>query len=52
MQTKNFNENLDVLLERARNGDVSARDRIVEENIGLVHSIVRRFLGRGYEAED
>ncbi len=52
MQTKNFNENLDVLLERARNGDVSARDKIVDENIGLVHSIVRRFLGRGHEAED
>ncbi|MBR5155069.1 MAG: SigB/SigF/SigG family RNA polymerase sigma factor [Clostridia bacterium] len=25
---------------------------IVEENIGLVHSIVRRFAQRGYEAED
>ncbi|MDO4744652.1 MAG: SigF/SigG family RNA polymerase sporulation sigma factor [Clostridia bacterium] len=52
MQTKNFNENLFELLSCAKAGDTSARDKIVEENIGLVHSIVRRFMGRGYELED
>jgi RNA polymerase sporulation-specific sigma factor len=52
VQTKNFNENLFELLSCAKNGDIAARDKIVEENIGLVHSIVRRFVGRGYEAED
>ncbi len=52
MQTKNYNENLHSRLVAAKQGDISARDLIVEENIGLVHSIVRRFMGRGYETED
>ncbi len=52
MQTKNFNEDLGARLSAAKQGDTAARDLIVEENIGLVHSVVRRFLGRGYDAED
>ena len=40
------------LLRRAQQGDKSARDTLVEENVGLVWSIVRRFAGRGYEPED
>ncbi len=52
MQTKKYNEDLCTRIEAAKNGDIAARDMIVEENIGLVHSIVRRFAGRGYEAED
>ena len=40
------------LLRRAQQGDKSARDALVEENVGLVWSIVRRFAGRGYEPED
>ena len=52
MQTKKFNEDLSTRLEAAKQGDIEARDRLLEENIGLVHSIVRRFVGRGYEAED
>ncbi len=52
MQTKNYNENIEVLLKRAKEGDTDAQDFIVEENIGLVHSIVKRFYGRGFEAED
>lgn len=52
MQTKKYNENLDELLIRAKNGDRSAQDIIVEENIGLVHSIVKRFYGRGFETDD
>ncbi len=52
MQTKNFNENFDVLIKRAQSGDMSARDKIVDENIGLIHSVVKRFSGRGYETED
>lgn len=52
MHTKEFNENLLELLQKARQGDMASRDKIVEENIGLVHSIVRRFSGRGYENED
>ncbi len=40
------------LLKKARAGDKKARDQIVEENVGLVWNIVKRFSGRGYDAED
>ena len=40
------------LLERAREGDQEAKQRMVEENAGLIWSIVRRYFGRGVEAED
>lgn len=36
----------------AHNGDKTMRDKIVEENIGLVWSIVRRFTNRGYDLEE
>ncbi len=39
-------------LKRARAGDKEIRNQIVEENLGLVWSIVRRFSGRGYDEED
>lgn len=40
------------LLLLAKKGDKAARDRLVQENTGLVWSIVRRFSGRGTETED
>ena len=40
------------LLERARSGDMDAKEQMVEENSGLIWSIVRRFFGRGVEPED
>ena len=40
------------LIQMAHGGDKEARDRLVEENVGLIWSIVRRFLGRGHEPED
>ncbi len=40
------------LIMLAHGGDKAARDRLVEENMGLVWSIVRRFAGRGCETED
>ncbi len=45
---------MDVLemIKRARTGDKEARNQVVEENIGLVWNIVKRFHGRGYDAED
>jgi len=52
LQTKSYNQNLEALLEKAKNGDLSAQNCIVEENIGLVRSVVKRFLGRGHESED
>lgn len=40
------------LIRQAHAGDKAARDRLVSENMGLVWSVVRRFLGRGCEMED
>ena len=39
-------------IKRAHQGDKAARDRLVQENMPLVWSIVRRFSNRGYEPED
>ena len=41
-----------LLLERVSQGDKHARDQLVEENMGLVWSIVRRFSNRGYDPEE
>ena len=40
------------LIEMAHQGDKKARDTLIEENMGLVYSIARRFSGRGVEMED
>ena len=40
------------LLGRAHQGDKEARDILTEKNMGLVHSIARRFKNRGVEMED
>ena len=40
-----------ILLKRAKEGDISARNKIVEENMGLVWSVVKHFSGRG-DSED
>lgn len=41
-----------VLIERAQAGEKEAREVLIEQNLGLVRHIVKRFMGRGYEAED
>lgn len=41
-----------VLIAKAQAGDKMAREVLIEGNLGLVHHIVKRFLGRGYDAED
>ncbi len=40
------------LLLKAQNGDSSAVSALVEKNMGLVWSVVRRFTNRGTEADD
>lgn len=45
-------ENTIELIDKSHHGDKAARDKLVEENLGLVWSIVRRFANRGYEMED
>ena len=39
-------------IQRAQNKDMEAMTNIIEKNSGLVWSIVKRFIGRGYETED
>lgn len=40
------------LILQAHKGDTYARDTLVLNNTGLVYSVARRFLGRGYDLED
>jgi len=40
------------LLKKACAGDREAKNQLVEENMGLVWSVVKRFAGRGYDRED
>lgn len=40
------------LIKMAHEGDKAARDTLIEENMGLVWSIVKRFQNRGVEMED
>ena len=40
------------LLEAARLGDERACEQVLEENNGLIWSIVRRYYGRGVEPDD
>ena len=43
---------LEALISRAQSGDELAKETLVEENSGLIWAVVRRFLGRGTEADD
>ncbi len=45
-------EEISVLIEQAQAGDRAAREVLIEKNLGLVHHIVKRFAGRGYDCED
>jgi len=45
-------EETTVLIAKSQQGDKAAREVLIEKNLGLVHAIVRRFLGRGVEQED
>lgn len=40
------------LIEAAQSGDSAAMEKLIVDNSGLIWSIVRKFRGRGYEAED
>ena len=40
------------LIRQAKEGNMEARSRLVEENVGLIWSVVRRFQGRGCDSED
>ncbi len=40
------------LIEQSHKGDKNARSTLVENNMGLVYTVARRFCGRGCEMED
>lgn len=40
------------LIIKAQNGDGEAQRKLVERNIGLVRSVLKRFSNRGYDSED
>ena len=40
------------LIQKSHEGDEEARAQLVEENTGLIWCVVKRFYGRGAEAED
>ena len=39
-------------IARAQNNDEEALTKVIEENSGLIWSIVKRFMGRGYDASE
>ncbi|RHS81037.1 RNA polymerase sporulation sigma factor SigF [Firmicutes bacterium AM43-11BH] len=40
------------LIQKSHEGDKAAREQLVEENVGLIWCVVKRFYGRGLESED
>jgi RNA polymerase sporulation-specific sigma factor len=40
------------LISKVQEGDIEAKEMIVQENIGLIWSVVRKFTNRGYESDD
>ena len=40
------------LIKRSQKGDKEAKEALLEQNAGLIWSIVKRFIGRGVEPED
>ncbi|ONI46930.1 RNA polymerase sigma-G factor [Epulopiscium sp. SCG-B10WGA-EpuloA2] len=50
-----MNETLEktrTLILRAQQGDLEAKELLVEQNLGLVWSLVKRFSNRGYDLDD
>ena len=45
-------EEMSVLIARSQAGESDAREVLIENNLGLVRHIVKRFAGRGYDMED
>ncbi len=43
---------LEELISRSQSGDRQAGELLIQENSGLIWAVVRRFLGRGAEADD
>lgn len=50
-KSRKFKENL-YLIEKAKNGDKKALDKLVENNLPLVSAVTKKFMNRGYEYDD
>jgi len=46
------NEEMVELLERIRQGDMEAREKMIAGNLRLVLSVIQRFAGRGENVDD
>ena len=46
------NEQITQLLIKAQNGDKNAESEIYEKNVGLIWSVARKFINRGYDLDD
>ena len=51
-EKRDSNEKWKEQIKCAQEGDKRARDALVEENMGLIYMVLKRFQGRGYEMED
>lgn len=49
---KDFTSENEELLKKVADGDEVAREELIVRNMGLVHSVVKRFVGRGYDIDD
>ena len=45
-------ENNNSLLEEAASGNLEKMEILINQNIGLIWGIVKKFIGKGYETED
>ena len=45
-------ENSIEAIKKSQEGDKEELEKLIEKNNGLIWSIVKRFIGRGYETED
>lgn len=52
MKQRLSDEEVKKLIFQSQNGDKTARDYLVEQNVRLVWSVVQRFINRGYDPDD
>ena len=54
MNSTDDNSKVDIraLIKRSQDGDKTASDQIMEQNLGLIWSVVKKFTNRGYDPED
>ena len=52
MSSPNSYEDNEALLRLAQEGDIDARDRIYEVNVGLIYMVLERFKNSFYDYED